>query len=184
MRPSTGSSAFSTGWSQARRTQAGNYGSVRSEVPLKTSAALRSCGRTARWRALRSLKPGGIPSSREGAAWFHFAAGEDQKIGYRAIFLGHRHVLEVDGRRERSFPNDISKFTAWLEEAVRNAVQMVGTGSYQELVERELPIWHRTGTILRRDLWRVFPQWKEEFFQDFSQQEVEEFLTSAVGYPL
>ena len=120
----------------------------------------------------------------EEAAWFHFAAGEDQEIGYRAIFLGHRHVLEVDGRRERSFPNDISKFTAWLEEAVRNAVQMVETGSYQELVERELPIWHRTGTILRRDLWRVFPQWKEEFFQDFSQQEMEEFLTSAEGYPL
>lgn len=40
----------------------------------------------------------------EEAAWFHFAAGEDQEIGYRAIFLGHRHVLEVDGRRERSFP--------------------------------------------------------------------------------
>ena len=112
----------------------------------------------------------------EEAAWFHFAAGEDQEIGYRAIFLGHRHVLEVDGRRERSFPNDISKFTAWLEEAVRNAVQMVETGSYQELVERELPIWHRTGTILRRDLWRVFPQWKAEFFQDFAQQEMKEFL--------
>lgn len=41
-----------------------DYGSVRSEVPSKTSAALRSCGRTARWRTLRSLKPGGIPSSR------------------------------------------------------------------------------------------------------------------------
>ena len=63
---------------------------------------------------------------------------------------------------------------AWLEEAVRDAVQMVETGSYQGLVERELPIWHRTGTILRRDLWRVFPQWKEEFFQDFSQQEMED----------
>ena len=35
----------------------------------------------------------------EEAAWFHFAAGEDQKIGYRAIFLGHRHVLEVDSRQ-------------------------------------------------------------------------------------
>ena len=35
MRPSTGSSTFSTGWSQARRTQAGNYGSVRSEVPSR-----------------------------------------------------------------------------------------------------------------------------------------------------
>ena len=83
----------------------------------------------------------------EEAAWFHFAAGEDQKIGYRAIFLGHRHVLEVDGRRERSFPNDISKFTAWLEEAVRDTVQMVETGSYQELVERELPMGQPFRTI-------------------------------------
>lgn len=93
-------------------------------------------------------------------------------------------MLEVDDRRERSFPNDISKFTAWLEEAVRDAVQMVKTGSYQKLVERELPIWHRTGTILRRDLWRVFLQWKEEFFQNISLQEAEKFLTSAVGYLL
>ena len=94
----------------------------------------------------------------EEAAWFHFAAGEDQEIGYRAVFLGHRHVLEVDSRKERAFPYDIAPFTAWLEGAVRDAVQMVETGSYQELVERELPIWHRTGTVLRRDLWSVFPQ--------------------------
>ena len=120
----------------------------------------------------------------EEVEWFHFAACEDQEIGYRAIFLGHRHVLEVDGRREHFFPHDISEFVAWLEEAVRDAVQMVETGSYQELVERELPIWHRTGTVLRRDLWRVFPQWKAEFFQDFSQQEMEEFLAAAAGYPL
>ena len=120
----------------------------------------------------------------EEVEWFHFAACEDQEIGYRAIFLGHRHVLEVDGRREHFFPHDISEFVAWLEEAVRDAVQMVETDSYQELVERELPIWHRTGTVLRRDLWRVFLQWKAEFFQDFSQQEMEEFLAAAAGYPL
>ncbi len=67
---------------------------------------------------------------------------------------------------------------------MRDAVQAVEDGSYPKLVERELPIWHRTGTILRRDLWRVFPQWKEEFFQNISRQEVDEFLTSAAGYPL
>ena len=120
----------------------------------------------------------------EEVEWIHFAACEDREIGYRAVFLGHRHVLEVDGRRERTFPQDISGFTAWLEEAVRDAVQMVETGAYSELVERELPLWHRTGTVLRRDLWRVFPQWKEEFFQDFSPQETEEFLAAAAGYPL
>ena len=63
-RPSTEFSAFSTGWSQTRRTPAGNCGSVRSGVPSKTSAALRSCWKTARWRTLRSLKPDGIPNSQ------------------------------------------------------------------------------------------------------------------------
>ena len=113
----------------------------------------------------------------EEAAWFHFAAGEDQEIGYRAIFLGHRHVLEVDGRRERSFPNDISKFTAWLESGTGRRSDG-GDRSYQGLVERELHLASNRNHPAR-DLWRVFPQWKEEFFQDFSQQEMEEFLTSA-----
>ena len=76
--------------------------------------------------------------------WFHFSAGEDQKIGYRAVFLSHNHVLEVDCRKERSFPHDISPFTSWLEEAVRDAVQAVEDGSYPKLVERNLPVWHRT----------------------------------------
>ena len=48
----------------------------------------------------------------EKVEWFHFAAGEDQEIGYRAVFLGHRHVLEVDSRKERAFPYDIAPFTA------------------------------------------------------------------------
>lgn len=120
----------------------------------------------------------------EEVEWFHFSAGEDQKIGYRAVFLSHNHVLEVDCRKERSFPHDISPFTSWLEEAVRDAVQAVEDGSYPKLVERNLPVWHRTGTVLRRDLWKVFPEWKEKFFQNISRQEVDEFLASAAGYPL
>lgn len=116
--------------------------------------------------------------------WFHFAAVEDTAIGYRAVFLGHRHVLEEDKRRERSYPHDISDFTCWLLEAVRDTIQAVESGIYQEQIERELPIQHRTGTVRRRDLWKVFPEWKEEFFHEISQQEVNEFLTSAVGYPM
>ena len=60
----------------------------------------------------------------------------------------------------------------------------VEDGSYPKLVERNLPVWHRTGTVLRRDLWKVFPEWKEKFFQNISRQEVDEFLASAAGYPL
>ena len=120
----------------------------------------------------------------EEVEWFHFSACEDQEIGYQAVFLGHRHVLEVDGQRERFFPHDISKFTSWLEEAVRNAVQAVKDGTYQTRVEQGLPIRHRTGTVLRRDLWEVFPEWKEKFFREISKTEVEEFLNFVVGYPL
>lgn len=67
---------------------------------------------------------------------------------------------------------------------MRDAVQAVEDGSYPKLVERNLPVWHRTGTVLRRDLWKVFPEWKEKFFQNISRQEVDEFLASAAGYPL
>ena len=48
----------------------------------------------------------------------------------------------------------------------RGAAELTARGIPFHAVERELPIWHRTGTILRRDLWKVFPEWKEKFFQN------------------
>lgn len=127
----------------------------------------------ARWRS----------SFPEEVLWFEFVAVEDEAAAYRAVVLDHRHVLETDGSKGRSVPHDISDFTGWLLEAVRQAVQDVENHVYQERVERELPVRHRTGTILRRDLWKVFPEWRASFFQGISPQEADYFLASAVEDP-
>ena len=120
----------------------------------------------------------------EEAAWFHSCRRRDQKIGYRAIFLGHRHVLEVDSRKERAFPMTSPQIhrlaggcgTGHRSDGGNRFLSGTGGAGAAHLASnRNHPA---PGSV------EVFPQWKEEFFQDFSQQEVEEFLTSAVGYPL
>ena len=40
---------------------------------------------------------------------------------------------------------------------------------------------HRTGTILRKDLWDLYPEERAEYFENLSQEEVEEFVACAVS---
>lgn len=35
-------------------------------------------------------------------AWYRFVACNEEDIDYKAIFLGNEHVIEVDGRKERT----------------------------------------------------------------------------------
>lgn len=108
--------------------------------------------------------------------WYCFHAVEDKDIKYRAIFLGHEHVIEVDGRREREYPNDISAFTAWLVDAVKLTIEAVRNGSYNATVAKLLPYKHRVGVIKLADLWKLYPNDKETFFENLTQEEVHEFL--------
>ncbi len=111
--------------------------------------------------------------------WYNFVAVEDKDIKYRAIFLGHEHVIEVDEREERGYPNDISAFTAWLADAVKLTIDAVRNGTYNEAVSRLLPYKHRVGVIKRADLWKIYPDDKEAFFENLTPEEVDEFLECA-----
>ena len=109
--------------------------------------------------------------------WFNFLAIENKDINYRMIFLEHRSVIEVDSRKERSFPNDISAFAAWLVDAVADVIRQIESGTYNEMLERELPPQHRIGTISRAQLWEIWPKVKADFFAGISQENVAEFLS-------
>ena len=37
--------------------------------------------------------------------WINFTAIEDREIGYRMIYLGQHSILEMDSRKEKSFPD-------------------------------------------------------------------------------
>ena len=108
----------------------------------------------------------------EPVSWFAFTAIDDPDINFRAIFMGHHYVIEVDKRKERGYPHDISPFAQWLLHAVQDCVAMLQAGTYNQMIENELPAIHRTGTIRRKDLWDIFPEWRNDFFEDFSQEEL------------
>ena len=113
----------------------------------------------------------------EEEVWYYFGAVEDEKNNYRAVMLGHRHILEQDARKEKSaFTHDVSELLEWLIESVRECITELKNGTYNEKVARELPPQHRTGTILRKDWWDAFPESREEFFEDISPEDVQEFV--------
>ena len=116
--------------------------------------------------------------------WYELIAIEDKAIEYQAIMLQHRQVLEQDGRADRAvFTHDVSAFVEWMIDSVRCCIKMLKTGSYNEIVEQELPAKHRTGTILRKDLWTIFPDVRDEYFKDLTQSEIDAFLNQAISDP-
>lgn len=113
-------------------------------------------------------------------SWYHFSAVEDKSFGYRSIFLGHRMVLEEDQRLPKSFPADVSEFAQWLVDSVHAVLNELDAGTYNDRIRKSLPAQHRTGTITRGELWDIFPDRREEFFQDLSLQDINAFVANAV----
>jgi len=110
--------------------------------------------------------------------WYNMCTVEREDNGYKCIFLNHKMVIEIDPRKKnRTFEEDISEFTTWLLEEVKKCLAELKAGTYNKRINRELPCGQKTGTILRKDLWDLFPQRRADFFEDISQTEIEEFVT-------
>lgn len=113
--------------------------------------------------------------------WVLVETLDDTEIHYRAVFVSQKLVLEVDPRKERceNLAVDMHEFTCWLVEATEQAVRKVMNGTYDEEINARLPAKHRTGTMLRKDMWALWPDEKEWFFQDLPQEDVDYFLEHA-----
>ena len=115
----------------------------------------------------------------EETCWYQFSAVEDADIGYRAIFIGQKFVIEVDERKEKDYPNDISEFAQWILDALNAAYKKLQDGSYNDFVDANLPPQHRTGTLVRKYLWDAFPDARTSFFKNISPADVAEFVKCA-----
>ena len=111
-----------------------------------------------------------------GTVWYEFQALDDAEIGYRAIDVGNRFVIEWDSRKKKGFENDISEFAEWIRDGVKACIDGIRNGTYNVMIERELPPQHKTGTITRRQLWDVFPDLRTNFFADISKADADAFL--------
>lgn len=115
----------------------------------------------------------------EETCWYQFSAVEDAEIGYRAIFIGQKFVIEVDERKEKDYPNEISEFAQWILDALNAAYKKLQDGSYNDFVDANLPPQHRTGTLVRKYLWDAFPDARTSFFKNISPADVAEFVKCA-----
>ena len=117
-------------------------------------------------------------------AWYEMDALEDPKEGYRAVMLRHRYVITQDLRRQvEGFPFKLSEFVQWLVDGVKECIEMLRAGTYNEFIRENLPPQHRTGTIKRKDFWDVWPEARANFFKDISAEDVAEFIRLASEQP-
>lgn len=108
--------------------------------------------------------------------WYNFQALYDEEIDYRAIDVGYRFVIEWDPRKSKSYEHDISEFAEWIRDSIKECIVGIRDGSYNEMIEKELPPQHKTGTIVRRQYWDIFPDRREDFFADIPKADVADFL--------
>ena len=112
--------------------------------------------------------------------WFAFDAGEDPDNHYRMVMLRHRCVYSKSPNREKcGFPIDAEEFAQWMIDGVNECIGKLEAGTYNDFIANHLPPQHRTGTILRKHFWDVYPEMREDFFAEISDDDVEEFCTRA-----
>ena len=110
--------------------------------------------------------------------WYTLCTVERKDSGFRAIFLNHKLVIEIDPRRTKvTFEEDASELTDWLLEQVKNSIAELRAGTYNERIQATIPCSQRTGTILRKDLWDIFPEWRTDFFEDLTKSEIDRFVS-------
>lgn len=113
--------------------------------------------------------------------WYELAALEEKDRKLRFIRLARQIVILQDEQEKPEYDDiwDVSEFVEWLIDEVRECLDMLHAGTYNDFIRENLPPQHRTGTILRRDFWNVWPEAREEFFRDITPEDVAEFIRLA-----
>ena len=108
--------------------------------------------------------------------WYPFTTIERQEDQYRGIFLSRRAVIEQKGTPSAGVPLDIHEFAEWLLQSVDACIDALKAGTYNQFITTHLPVQYRTGTILQKDWWSVFPEIREDFLSGLSQEDANLFV--------
>jgi hypothetical protein len=107
--------------------------------------------------------------------WFHLVTIE--RDDYRAIFLGRELIYQSRVFEEHYICEcNLKELFVWIEAAVKKCVEDLGKGIYNSNVKNNLAARQRTGTIERKDYWEIFPDRKESYLADISDEEIHTFL--------
>ena len=112
--------------------------------------------------------------------WYVLNMLKDPVNGYRGIWLNRKQVYEhqEDLPDRAGWPIEMegAPFAQWLYDSIRQCIDEISAGTYNETVNTRLPDGARTGTITRKDLWDSIPGLRETFYEAFSEAEKQTFL--------
>lgn len=108
--------------------------------------------------------------------WYCVQAVQDEESGYKAVAVNHKFVIVIDPRAEKGYEHDIDSFANWLCEETEKCIEQLKNNTYMNFVRKNLPSIHRTGTILQKHLWNMYPEEKEDFFEGITDKDVDDFI--------
>ena len=114
--------------------------------------------------------------------WYHLAIVEHD--GYNGVFLGRRHVMERNPHQTREsggWGEIILPYIHWMIDAAKVAIAKLRDGTYNGDIRANLPLEHRTGTILRKDLWERIHGSREYDMEGLTQDEADRFAQMMDG---
>ncbi len=107
--------------------------------------------------------------------WFNLITFD--RDDYRCIFLGRELIYRSKFYgKDDSYGYNLESLFLWMEDAVRNAIKELENGTYNDDVNNNLSFRERTGTILRKDYWDLFPDRKEDYLSNITKEEIELFV--------
>lgn len=109
--------------------------------------------------------------------WYRLRTIEIKDNGYKAIDINFHRLYETSSYSEKGFEYDICNFAQWLYDAVKDCIKQIEEGTYMDYVENNLDVVHRTGTILRKELWEIYPEDKTEFFDGLTENDISDFIS-------
>lgn len=109
--------------------------------------------------------------------WYLFSAKEDEKYKSRTISLGRRLVITFDPQRESTGETyEIAPLAEWMYESIKEAIKDLQNGTYNDRVQNELPLWHRTGIVVRKHIWDAYPKERAAYLKDLPTSEIDVFV--------
>lgn len=113
--------------------------------------------------------------------WYHFLSLHHEDTGreFKGIFLNGEYVLCLNDINAKGYPIDATDILDWLIEKTKEVIEELKAGTYNEKIKKELPYKHRFGKISRKDYWDIYPEEREEYRNQLSEEDINLFVSLA-----
>ena len=107
-------------------------------------------------------------------SWYVLRIGEYRDD--RVVSLGRSIIYNSENQQFGNYGIDLTDLFKWIRVEVIRCLFELKDGQYNTDVANNLPYQHRTGTIARKDYWKLFPDYRADYFSDITNDEIQEFV--------